>query len=121
MRTEAHSSRIFPMFRNLQVALLAQRTPNTPSEGLVGAPDRNLQTSANVEAVAITALNLTLLSIQQGSRSLLIGQRLPLKRSIGAERNLVDVMLGSAGGTGETHTLSVISLPSCCLQYLISR
>jgi hypothetical protein len=61
MRPKTLSSGILPMLGNLRVTLLAQRTPNSPSEYPIRPSDWNLQTSTDIEAVAFVALNLALL------------------------------------------------------------
>jgi hypothetical protein len=62
MRPDGGPCGIFPMLQNLQVTLFTEGTPNTPSECVPLAFDWNLEAGTNVEAEALVALNLALLT-----------------------------------------------------------
>ncbi len=62
VRANAQPPRIVPVLRNLHIALLAQGTPDTPSERAVCVSDWNLQASSDVKTPALVALYLALLS-----------------------------------------------------------
>lgn len=105
MRAKPQPCGIVPMFRNLHVALLVQGTPDAPGKLAVCAPDRNLQTSSDVKTTALVTLYLALLPGERRPGSLIIGQQVPLDRSIRAKRNLIKVVLGSTSGAGKAHGL----------------
>ena len=68
IRPQAGSVRVVPVSRDLGIAVLAYRTPDSPRERAVGPLDRDVETRPDVVALALLAVDLALLLAQSDDR-----------------------------------------------------